>query len=68
MEKKRLSLHPPADVPHRGFSPMGMENIGLVTNFGVEETYHSKVALKDMKVNANLGDKKNFFFSKKKER
>lgn len=45
-----LSPHPPIDVPHRGFSAVGKENIGKVTNFGVDEQYQSKVALKDMKV------------------
>lgn len=63
MEKKMLSPHPPSDVPHRGFSPMGMENIGKVTNFGVDETYHSKVALKDMKV-YHSGQKKHLLTRK----
>lgn len=53
MKDKMLAPHPPTANPHRGFSPMGMENIAAVANFGTAETNKVSLELKDMKV-ANL--------------
>lgn len=50
MKDKMLAPHPPTANPHRGFSPMGMENIAAVANFGTAETNKVSLELQDMKV------------------
>lgn len=46
------SPHPPTAHPHRGFSPVGLENIGAVSNY---ESANQSPYLKDMKESYDIG-------------
>ncbi|KAJ5780657.1 Oxoglutarate/iron-dependent dioxygenase [Penicillium paradoxum] len=60
LEDKLKSPHPPTAHPHRGFSPVGMENVSTVSN------YRSSVAqplLKDMKESYDIGSERDPLYS-----
>ncbi|OJJ36075.1 hypothetical protein ASPWEDRAFT_41308 [Aspergillus wentii DTO 134E9] len=52
VEEKLKSPHPPTANPHRGFSPVGLENVGAVSDYG--SPGHSPY-LKDMKESYDIG-------------
>ncbi|KAL4886895.1 hypothetical protein BJY04DRAFT_204547 [Aspergillus karnatakaensis] len=53
LEEKLKSPHPPTAHPHRGFSPVGLENVSAVSNYGRAAGH--KPLLKDMKESYDIG-------------
>ncbi|KAJ5516874.1 hypothetical protein N7527_008434 [Penicillium freii] len=52
LEQKLKSPHPPTAHPHRGFSPVGLENVGAVSDYGSST---KSPYLKDMKESYDIG-------------
>ncbi|KAH8690319.1 hypothetical protein BGW36DRAFT_390590 [Talaromyces proteolyticus] len=52
LSEKLKSPHPPTANPHRGFSPIGLENISTISNYGSASTMP---LLKDMKESYDIG-------------
>ncbi|KAB8269058.1 hypothetical protein BDV30DRAFT_230150 [Aspergillus minisclerotigenes] len=52
LEQKLKSPHPATAHPHRGFSPVGLENIGAVSDYG---SATGSPYLKDMKESYDIG-------------
>ncbi|KAI9709701.1 MAG: hypothetical protein M1820_003103 [Bogoriella megaspora] len=49
------SPHPPSTNPHRGFSPVGLENVSTISGYGANGTTKSGILLKDMKESYDIG-------------
>ncbi|KAJ5816717.1 Oxoglutarate/iron-dependent dioxygenase, partial [Penicillium robsamsonii] len=60
LEQKLKSPHPPTAHPHRGFSPVGLENISTVSNYCSPAT---QPLLRDMKESYDIGSEQDPLYS-----
>ncbi|KAF2636554.1 Clavaminate synthase-like protein [Massarina eburnea CBS 473.64] len=63
LAEKMKSPHPPTAHPHRGFTPVGVENISSISEFGRDENAPALPLLKDMKESYDMGSERDELYS-----